>query len=95
MKIVKSKKYEREKEKLIKRGILSLGAIEKTEKIFENNPRDKRLRPHKIICKYDKKRFSLTIPNTQYRILYTDNGKIALFQRIINHDRYDMINKDC
>ncbi|WP_041354071.1 hypothetical protein [Nitratiruptor sp. SB155-2] len=95
MKIIKTNLYEKQKEKLIKKGSLSKEIIDKTEAIFLENPNDYRLRPHKIICKKDKRRRSISVLNTQYRILYTDNGDAAIFQQILNHKRYDRINKDC
>jgi hypothetical protein len=95
VKIVKLGLYERQKAKLIKKGQISKQAIEEAERLFQANPTDHRLRPHKIICKRDKRRRSITIPNTQYRILYTENKEEAIFQQILNHDRYDRINKDC
>ena len=95
VKIIKTKLYEKQKEKLVRKGQLPKDIIDKTEEIFQNNPLDHRLRPHKIICKKDKRRRSITVIHTQYRILYTDNGDVAIFQQILNHKRYDRINKDC
>ncbi len=95
MKIVKTNLYEKQKSKLIQRGQLSKEIIEETERLFERDPADYKLRPHKIVCKKDKRRRSITVVNTQYRILYTDNGDTAIFQQILNHNRYDRINKDC
>ncbi|WP_456390299.1 type II toxin-antitoxin system RelE/ParE family toxin [Hydrogenimonas sp.] len=95
MRIEFSALYEKQKAKLVKRGRLSQGIVEETEKIFLSDPLDRRLRPHKITCKKDKRRRSITVVNTSYRILYTDAGEIAVFQMIIHHDRYDRINKDC
>ena len=95
MKIIKTKLYERQKAKLTQKRHLPQSVIDETESIFQDDPTNHRLRPHKIICKKDKRRKSISVINTQYRILYTDNGDIAIFQQILNHKRYDRINKDC
>lgn len=95
MRIEFSALYERQKAKLIKSGKLSAEIVAKTESIFAADPLDHRLRPHKITCKKDKRRRSVTVVNTSYRILYTDAGDVAVFQMILSHDRYDRINKDC
>ena len=95
MKIEKTKQFIKQKEKLIKKSSLSKEQIDKTIEILKNNPQDHRLRPHKIFCKRDKRRKSLTIPNTQYRILYSDYGEFAIFLQILKHDEYDRANKDC
>lgn len=95
MSIVKSKLYKKQKTKLINRHALSIDQIDETEQLFEADPLDHRLRPHKITCKKDKRRRSITIPGTSYRILYTDGDDKVLFQQILSHDDYDRINKDC
>ncbi len=97
MKIIKTSLYEAQAAKLIKRRLVSAESIDATEVTFIENPHDKNLRPHKITCKKDKRRQSLTVMNTNlaYRILYTDNGDEAIFQQILNHKKYDRVNKDC
>jgi len=95
VKIIKTRLYEKQKTKLIQKGRLTHKIIEKTESLFEQDPYHYKLRPHKIICKKDKRRKSITVLNTQYRILLTDFGNFAIFQQIIDHNRYDRINKDC
>ena len=81
MRIEKTPLYERQKQKLIKKGYLKRDLIEKSEELFIDNPTNYKLRPHKIICKKNKNRVSLSILNTGYRILYTKDN--------------DRVNKDC
>lgn len=95
MKIIKTSLYETQAAKLIKQQKLTADEIEDTEKLFLDNPVNYKLRPHKITCKKDKKRRSLTVINTSYRILYTNNGESAIFQQILSHRKYDRINKNC
>ena len=95
MNIRKIKLYERQAKKLVKNHQLTTEQIEDTENLFKNDPFDKDLRPHKITCKKDKRRRSITVINTAYRILYTDAGDTAIFQQILDHDDYDRINKNC
>ena len=96
MEIIKSSLFIRQEQKLVKKGKLSKEQIDKTIEIFIQNPQDYRLRPHKITCKRDKSRRSITvIPKTAYRILYTQKEDKAILQQILHHDDYDRINKDC
>jgi len=95
MRIDKSSRYERDVKKLIKSHTLSREAIEATEELFIKDPSTSSLRYHQIKCKKDKNRYSITLPNTQYRILATVIGDEAYFNTILNHDSYDRINKDC
>jgi hypothetical protein len=96
MKIEKQRLYERQKLKLSKNNSpLTLQQIDEAEQLFSEDQNNYKLRPHKITCKKDKKRKSITIPNTQYRILYSDYGDKAIFQQILSHEDYDRINKNC
>ncbi|KIM10077.1 MAG: hypothetical protein KU38_08080 [Sulfurovum sp. FS08-3] len=95
MTIDKSSRYERDIKKLIKSHTLSREAIEATEQLFIKDPLSPSLRYHQIKCKKDKNRYSITVPNTQYRILITVIGSEAYFNTILNHKSYDRINKDC
>ena len=95
MKIEKEPRYLRDVKNLTKRKILSLRQIEETEKLFSQDPFHKSLRYHKIICKKDKFRYSVTIINTSFRILLSNYKDIAYFRSIHNHDQYDRMNKDC
>lgn len=95
MQIEKENAYLRDRDKMIsKNHILSL-LIEETEQLFLENRYDKSLRLHKIHCKKDKNRYSITIVNTQYRILATIKNEITIFIKLVNHKTYDRINKNC
>lgn len=93
--INKSSKYTRDVQKLIKSNSLSLVKIEACEKLFEEDYKHISLRYHQIKCKKDKNRYSISIPNTQYRILATVIDNIAYFRTLLNHKSYDRINKNC
>ena len=95
MKKVKySTRYIKSKEKLIKNSSLSEDSIYEAIDIFLKDRSNKRVRFHKINCKRDKNRASISIPNTQYRILFS-NEDILIFWCICNHNIYDRMNKDC
>ncbi len=93
--IEKTPLYERQKSKLVKRNFLKRSVIDEAERLFESDHNNYKLRPHIIICKKDKNKVSLTIPNTSYRILYIKDNNIAYFEQILNHGKYDRVNKDC
>jgi mRNA-degrading endonuclease HigB of HigAB toxin-antitoxin module len=95
MQIIKENSYIRDKTKLINKNHLLKELIEDTELIFLNNLYDKRVRLHQINCKKDKNRYSITILNTQYRILATICNDISIFIKLVNHKTYDRINKNC
>ena len=95
MQVVKQRLYEKQKNKLVSRHILTRQQIDEAEELFKTDPLHHKLRPHNITCKKDKRRRSISIPNTAYRILYTDGGEKAIFQQILDHDDYNRINKDC
>jgi len=95
MQIEKENSYIRNKTKLINKNYLLDELIESTERLFMDNPSEKSLRFHKINCKKDKNRYSITIVNTQYRILATVCNDIAIFLKLVNHKTYDRINKNC
>lgn len=95
MQIEKENFYIRDKNKLIAKNHLLDELIEETENLFRENPKDKRLRLHKIQCKHDKNRYSITIIHTQYRILATICQELAIFIKLVNHKTYDRINKNC
>lgn len=95
MKIELHKRFIKEKNKLIKSGALRAEQIKKTLDLLEKDPKNHKLRVHKIICRRDKHRFSITVINTQYRILCTVCEDINIMIYIVNHDDYDRINKNC
>jgi len=95
MRIIFTDVYLKDKNKLVSKNYLLSETIKITEDLFEKEPFNHKLRTHKIICKKDKNRYSITIINTQYRILVTICENIATFYRLLNHKRYDRYNKNC
>ena len=63
MQIEKENSYIRDKTKLINKNHLLDELIESTERLFMDNPSEKSLRFHKINCKKDKNKYSITIVN--------------------------------
>lgn len=95
MEIDRLSRYERDVKKMVKKRKLSQEEIDDTEKLFLEDKDIKALRYHSITCKKDKQRYSITIPNTQYRILFSQYDDVAIFRRLVDHKEYDRINKDC
>jgi len=95
MQIILSNVYLKDKNKLITKNHLLEGSINQTEELFKIEPTNPRLRLHKITCKKDKNRYSITIINTQYRILATICNDRAIFLMLVNHKTYDRVNKNC
>jgi len=82
---------------LISSGIILLEDYEKTRDIFKNNPKDPKIRPHKIKCKKGQIIVSLSIVNKSERILVTMKDcdeSIAIFSWIGKHREYEKIIKD-
>jgi len=71
MEIDRLSRYERDVKKMVKKRKLTQKEIDDTEILFLKDKYIKSLRYHPITCKKDKQRHSLTIPNTQYRILFS------------------------
>ena len=95
MQIILSNVYLKDKNKLITKNHLLEGSINQTEELFKIEPTNPRLRLHKITCKKDKNRYSITRINTQYRILATICDNVATFYRLLDHKKYDRYNKNC
>jgi hypothetical protein len=89
--------FEKQKGKLVESGALTLEQIEETINLFLKNKSDVRLRYHKIICKKDKCRRSITVLCTDqsYKILLSEQPNMVVFVFIGHHSRYDRINKNC
>jgi len=89
--------FEKQKGKLVESGALTLDQIEETINLFLKNKSDIRLRYHKIICKKDKCRRSITVLYTDqsYKILLSEQPDMVIFIFIGHHSRYDRINKNC
>lgn len=88
----------KKREKLIAAGNFSIDQYNNTRDIFKQNPKDERLRSHKISCKENQTLISITItPNTQYRIMVNMqecDQTTAIFSWIGNHREYERIIKD-
>jgi len=95
MTIEKLPRFLRDVKKLTKKHLLTSEQIEETEQLFIADRELKSLRYHDIKCKKDKNRWSITVPNTQYRILVTDLGGVVKFLTLLDHSAYDRINKNC
>lgn len=72
-----------------------LEKIEKTLDIFRDDPSHTSLNFKKITCKRDKRRHSIRIAGTQYRILMSRFDTYVELICICNHDKYDLHNKNC
>ena len=87
-------KYERSKKKIAKR--IALDKIEKTEKLFQDDPTHNKLELKSIICRRDKYKKSIRVlGNEGFRILVSIRDNIAYFQDIMDHSKYDRMTKDC
>ena len=87
-------KYLRSKKKIAKK--IGIDNIEKTEKLFIQNPLNPKLNLKNIICRRDKNKQSIrVVGNDGYRILLTKRDEITYFQDIMSHDKYDRLTKDC
>jgi len=95
MTIDKTPRYNRTVKKIIKAHKLTNEEIIATEELFLSDQKHKSLRFHDITCKKDKNRYSITVPNTQYRILMTIIDDVAYLVALLNHRDYDKNNKDC
>jgi hypothetical protein len=95
MQIIFSNIYQKDKNKLIAKNHLLEDKITQTEELVQKEITNPKLRLHKINCKKDKNRYSITIINTQYRILVTICDNIATFYRLLDHNKYDRYNKNC
>jgi len=79
MQISYKDKYIKDKIKLISKNHLLENRINQTEELFQK----------------DKNRYSISVINTQYRILATICEDRAVFLMLVNHKVYDRINKNC
>ncbi len=93
MPIELEKQYIKDRQRAIK----SIGEtiIEKTEKLFQSDSSHPSLHNKPIICSKDKFKRSLRVGGTGYRIIYTIRESFIYFQRLIDHDIYDRLTKDC
>ena len=87
----------RKRDSLISKEIISLEEYEETRDRFKANPKDPKIRPHKINCKKSQTIISISIINKQERILVNMkdcDDTIAIFSWIGKHREYEKIIKD-
>ena len=89
MKIEYSKDYLRILKCITKKRTLSAAVIDEAIALYLSNRDDPRLQFKPIVCKRDKYRHSIRIPNTQYRILMSVVEDLTILVCICSHD--DMI----
>jgi mRNA-degrading endonuclease HigB of HigAB toxin-antitoxin module len=96
LKIIETKKFKKLKKSLIQYSSITESDIEEVKELFSTKLfKAQQIRPHPINCGKDKL-VSLSIPNTQYRILcyLTCKPKIAIFGWIGTHKEYEIIIKN-
>jgi len=96
LKILETKKFKKLLKHLIKYSSISQPQYEKVKSaVIDDIYSNHTIRPHKIKCG-DDEIISLSIPNTQYRILcyLACKPKIAVFGWIGTHKEYDIIIKN-
>jgi len=91
MNIQKSNTYLRDMSKL---KIDISTSIDKTLDLIEENIHHPSLHNKHIQCKRANNLFSIRI-NKQYRILYFKYEEYLELYRLLNHDKYDRLTKDC
>lgn len=87
----------KKRDALISAGIITLEEYEETRDIFKANPKDPKIRPHKIDCKKGHTIISISIVNKPERILLNMKNcedSIAIFSWIGKHREYEKIIKD-
>lgn len=97
MKIKATSQFFKKRDKLIEKSLLTLEEYTTTRDIFKKDPKDKRLRPHKINCKNNQTIISLTVENSQIRILLNMKDcdeSFAIFSWIGKHREYEKIIRD-
>ncbi len=95
MEIIKTSQYLRTQKQLIKKHALIKVEIESTLERFEEDPYHASLHYKKMTCKKDKERYSIRIPNTQYRILMNIVNDNTYLVCVCSHDEYDRRNRGC
>jgi mRNA-degrading endonuclease RelE of RelBE toxin-antitoxin system len=84
---------------LFKRDITKLkidifSQINKTLELLEENPNHPSLHNKNIKCKRATNMYSIRI-NKQYRLLYLKYDDYIDLHRLLDHDKYDRLTKDC
>ena len=97
MTVKATSQFFKKRDALISSEIITLEEYEKTRDIFKSNPKDHRIRPHKINCKKGQTIISISIINKQERILVNMkdcDDTTAIFSWIGKHREYEKIIKD-
>ena len=68
--------------------------IEKSLKLLEENQNHPYLNNKNINCKRADNLFSIKV-NKQYRIMYFKYDQYIELNRILDHDKYDRLTKNC
>lgn len=91
------KSFDKQKLKLITKGILTSEQINKTIELYKENKTDSKLYYHTIICKKDKNRKSISVLGTgqDYKILLSEYRNVVNFIFIGHHKKYDRVNTNC
>ena len=86
MEIIETSQYLRTKKQLIKKHTLSKLEIDTALECFAKDPYHPSLHYKKMTCKKDKERYSMRIPNTQYRILMNVYSETVYLVCVCSHD---------
>lgn len=91
------KSFFKQRDKLIKKRVVSLDQVNNTIDLFKENKNDDKLYYHNINCKKDKNRKSIAVLETgqTYKILFSEYDDLVNFIFIGHHDKYDRQNKNC
>ena len=91
------KSFLKQKEKLLKKAILTKKQIDETIKLYKKDKNAIKLYYHSICCKRDKHRKSIAVLETGqgYKILLSEYKTVVNFIFIGSHAKYDRLNKDC
>ena len=83
--------------KLINTSSLAQEQIDETIALYKSDKTSPKLHYHKIICKKDKCRKSISIlgSHQQYKILLSEQNSKIYILFIGHHRKYDRINKNC
>lgn len=68
--------------------------IQKTIDLLKSNTKHLSLQTKHIVCKKADNLFSVRV-NKQYRIMFFDYGEYYELYRLLEHDKYDRLTKDC
>lgn len=97
LKLKETKNFSKKLKTLIDKGNISLEQYEASINIFVTNPKDERLRPHKINCAKNQTIIAADIKDTQYRMILNFKNcddKFYIFSWIGKHREYEVIIKN-